>query len=29
MIAWILVGTYVALMAAVLWFLYLSGKQRR
>jgi hypothetical protein len=29
MIAWMLIGTYLALMAAVLWFLYRSGKHRR
>jgi hypothetical protein len=29
MVVRMLIGTYLVLMAAVLWFLYRSGKQRR
>ena len=28
MTAWILIGTYLALMGGVLWFMYQSGKPR-
>ncbi len=28
MTAWILIGTYLTLITAILWFMYRSGKHR-